>query len=99
MATNSGNYSQALELIDRALEYNPKDIIVMDTKALLLLQLNKNKEAINWYDKVLAAEPAFFPSLNNKGVALSNLGQYEEAIKWYDKALAEFPDHSVHYSQ
>lgn len=52
----------------------------MDTKALVLDQLGRHQEAIEWYDRVLGQEPKYVLSLNNKGVALSNLGRYQEAL-------------------
>ena len=63
----------------------------MDTKALVLDQLGRHKEAVEWYDKVLALEPNFIVSLNNKGVALANLGYYKDALKWYDYSLKQIP--------
>ena len=63
----------------------------MDTKALILNQLGKYQEAIQWYDKVLDKEPTFISSINNKEVALANLGHYQQALLWYDNALKQLP--------
>ena len=64
----------------------------MDTKALILNQLGRYQESVEWYDKVLEKTPNNIVSINNKGVALANLGHHQQALDWYDHALKQFSD-------
>jgi tetratricopeptide (TPR) repeat protein len=76
---------------ERSLAINPNYVFAIDTKALILNELGRYQEAVEWYDKVLEKDPKFITSINNKGVALANLGYYQQALNWYDKALKQVP--------
>lgn len=84
---NTKNYEKAIEIYDRILKAEPKDVITLKNKADLLFQLNRYREAIVSYDKILQINPNDVHALANKGAALSNLGRVEETLELFDKAL------------
>jgi tetratricopeptide (TPR) repeat protein len=88
----SENYQKAIELYDKVLAKDPKDMTVLNGKGLALYNLEKYEEAITWYDKTLAIDPKLNWVLYNKAIALEGLQRYQEAIEFYDKALAINPD-------
>jgi tetratricopeptide (TPR) repeat protein len=84
----SDDYNKALEYVNKALEINPDYIQSVETKALVLDKLDRNREAVEWYNKVLNKPSEYIiVLLNNKGIALADLRHYEQALDWYDKAL------------
>jgi len=83
----SGNFKQALDCFDKALEINPHLSEPWNNKGLCLANLGKYNEAIAFYDKALKINPEKANAWNNKGVVLSKLGKYEDSITCFDKAL------------
>jgi len=90
---NSGNFQEALDLLNQALEIDPNHILALNNKGNALLGLGMHEEAIIWYDKTLEVDPNYIYALNNKGYALYGLEQYDEAIVWIDKALEVDPNY------
>jgi len=89
----SGNFQEALELLNQALEIDPDHIHVIANKGWALQRLNEHEEAIVWFDKALEVDPNYVHALNFKGNSLLSLKMHEEAIVWYDKALAVDPNY------
>src|SRR5574337_320062 len=80
-------YDEALQVIDRILEINPKFINVLRTKGNIFLDSGNHSEAITVFNEILQINPQHFDALNNKGDALARLGHYERAIECYDLIL------------
>jgi len=89
----SGNYIEAIDLLNQALEIDPNHILVLNNKGNALLGLQMHEEAIVWYDKALEVNPNYLYALNNKGYALYGLEQYIEALFWVDRALEVDPNY------
>lgn len=51
---NQGNYEAALDLINRAMEINPPRLNDLNRKAIILQDLFRFEEAVEFYDKALA---------------------------------------------
>jgi tetratricopeptide (TPR) repeat protein len=56
-------------------------------KGISLIELNKFKEAIEYFEKILELDPTNVRSWVGKGVSLINLGLWRESITCLDKAL------------
>jgi tetratricopeptide (TPR) repeat protein len=82
-----GEYSEAIEHFDSALEIDNKNSKAWINKGLALHSLGKYDEAIRCYDKTLEIDSENAKSWYNKGNALRNLGKHGEAIKSHDKSL------------
>jgi tetratricopeptide (TPR) repeat protein len=66
----------------------------MDTKALILDQLGRHDEAVEWYDKVLAEHPNDPYIIANKARILGlELGKYTEGLTFLNKYLKIEPEH------
>ena len=48
---NLGNYSEAVEVFDRALDFNPNDVDALINKARAFYNLERYEEALAWFDK------------------------------------------------
>ena len=87
-----GNYTGAIEYIDKALAVQPNDTYVLTGKGTALGSLGNLTGAMLYYDKALAIQPNNSYALAGKGLALDNLRNLTGAILYYDKALAIQPN-------
>ena len=53
---------------------------------LSLNELDRHKEALEFYNQSLGVDPTDITALMNKAISLSHLGDYKDAIDYYDKA-------------
>ena len=94
-----GNYTQAIQLFDKALALDPNFRQALNGKGDALYSLTNDTQgyenAIQYYDKALAIDPKDSYALNGKGNALSGQGNNTQAITYYDKALAIDPNDKV----
>ena len=63
---NMGNYSEAMEYIDKALDINPKIPNIWLSKGETLRGMNKNEEALECIDKALELDPIFKNAIKAK---------------------------------
>jgi tetratricopeptide (TPR) repeat protein len=86
-----GNYQSALKCYEQALEKDHMYETALNNMGLTLMNLNKNREALEYYDYVLKINPNV-KTLNYKGKALYNLEMYENALKCFKKAIEFDPE-------
>jgi tetratricopeptide (TPR) repeat protein len=102
-----GNYTGAIEYIDKALTIQPNNSYALIGKGTALGQLGNFTGAILYYDKALAIQPNNSYALDNKAAALDN---HTIPIEYIDKALRHheviksFPGdniylHAGHYNE
>ena len=84
---NSGNFTQAINYYDRALNIDPNHTNALTDNGEALGNLGIAQESIVYFDKVLKIDPDNVPALNDKGISLADLGKYGEAIVYFDKSL------------
>lgn len=83
-----GNYEEAIEFFNKALEINRKNENTWCRKGLALSDIGKYKEALKAYNEAIKIKPEHGRAWHNKGVALYKLLKYKKAIKAYNKAIA-----------
>jgi len=86
-----GNYQEAAESFEAALEGFPGNRCVHNNLGLAHLALRDYQQAISEFGKALAIEPAFPEALNNLGLAWSDLGTVR-ARESFEAALQVNPD-------
>ena len=86
-----GDYSGAIQYVDKALAIDPNYKDALDAKGDALNNLGNYTQAIQYADKALGIDPNDKYALSNKGDALYSQGNYTQAIQYYDKALAIDP--------
>jgi len=91
---NLGNYSNALEDYDKAIEINPRYPRAWYYRGLALKKLGRDKEAqesyaeaIKYYDEATKIDSSSPDMWLRKGSAYHESGRYKEAIQSYDEAL------------
>ena len=82
-----GKFDDALENFDEALKIDPEDHNAVFGRALSLMGLNRNKEALIGLTRAITINPDFAPAYANRGILHDRMGFYEEAIKDYRQAL------------
>ncbi len=82
-----GAYDRALESYRAALKENPEHIYALRGKALSLMQLGRNSEALHAFDDLIARDPNFAGNYANRGILNDRMGRYREAIADYEHAL------------
>ena len=87
--------TEALPLLDRAIEVNPRSALALNARGSALRSLKQPEAALECYDRALAVEPDEVNVLNNRGNVLKDLGRHQDAIACYERAIAvqgEFPE-------
>lgn len=67
---DTGNYQQADQILDRALQINPNDFDSINNKGCMLNVLERHAEAIPWFDKAASIRPDDHEVYKEKGDAL-----------------------------
>ncbi len=80
-------YREALIEYQAALAINPGHIHAKRGKALSLMQLGKDQDALVLFDELIQQQPDFAASYANRGILHDRMGSYEAAIRDYEKAL------------
>ncbi|MEA5497464.1 tetratricopeptide repeat protein [Limnoraphis robusta Tam1] len=81
-------YDRALECFNKAVEIEPKNLIVWFSKCLLLQNLNEDDEALACCNKIIEIdEPDQGLIWFIQGIILQKLKRYQEALVSYTKAI------------
>lgn len=87
-----GSPSDALRLVDIALEIDPELTWAWNLRAEALLKLRRWEEAVRALDRVLAEWSESFAAWYGRAVALEEMGQLEEALASVSRAAELDPD-------
>jgi tetratricopeptide (TPR) repeat protein len=87
----AGDFQNALEEYDAALELRPDDPDTLNNRAGTLYNLDRYEEALADCNGALKLRPDDPAVLNGRGIALGHLGRYEEALADYNRALEVQP--------
>ncbi|MCH2110243.1 MAG: zinc-ribbon domain-containing protein, partial [Polyangiaceae bacterium] len=92
LSASRGNYNQAIQHYDHALEIDPKNIGYIFQRGIALRQARRFDEATAAYDAV-ETESKDYPGLAlERGNLYEASGRREEALAQYEGALAKAPD-------
>lgn len=78
---------EALEIHEKLISMDSKNIDFIFMKGLLLIEFERNEEAIPYFDQVLAIKPDHRDATFNKGLALRRIGKTKEAKDLMKKAF------------
>lgn len=80
-------FSEALELVDRAVSLNPIPHAFI-TRGRILMGMENFRKAIADFDRVLASDPENAAAVYYKGIALNRRGNRREGVRLIKKAAA-----------
>ena len=88
---SQGDYSGALEHLDRYLATSPQDAEARFSRGLVLVKLNRTDEAIKAFAELTRDYPQLPEPYNNLAVLYAQKGDYEKARDALEAALATHP--------
>jgi tetratricopeptide (TPR) repeat protein len=83
-----GRFAEALEPLERAAKFLPKDAAAQVNLAGCLSVLGDHEKALAALERAARLKPGDAAIAHNKGRALEALGRAEEAVRAYDEALS-----------
>ena len=89
-----GNYKEANDALNEAINLDPKNSIAWNDKGAALFELGNYTEAIDAYNRALEFNPQYSDAWVNKGNTFFYLKNYTEAVISYDKAIELGPKNS-----
>ena len=92
-----GDFESALDNINKAIELDPNDNDYVSTKADLLYDMGRGKEAIEAYDVFIKANPEFWGGYYRRGFFKDNLRDTDGAIEDYSTAIVLEPGFAYSY--
>jgi tetratricopeptide (TPR) repeat protein len=92
IASQSGRSTNALELLDRAIQIDPMFAEAYFDRGNALFVLQQFQAAVQSYDKAIRLKPEYAEAYQNRGSALHELQQFQAAGESYDKAISLKPD-------
>ena len=92
LAKERGCPSDALRLIDSALERDPQLAVGWVNRGVVLLMLGRPEDALASIDRALEINSDFTEALSTRGAALRDLRRPQEAIQCYQRARMLKPD-------
>jgi tetratricopeptide (TPR) repeat protein len=93
-----GNYRQAIEDYDKAIEIKPGYADAYTNRGAAYNGLGNYRQAIEDYDKAIEIKPGYADAYYNRGLAYNGLGNYRQAIEDYDKAIEIKPGYADAYT-
>lgn len=98
LLTRLGKYAEALEDLERVLEFRndqPEAKKALFNRAELLCQLGRHEEALVDYQSLVQSAADDWESVNGCGNALFALGRFREAAGEYSKIIAALPENAM----
>jgi tetratricopeptide (TPR) repeat protein/S1-C subfamily serine protease len=90
-------YDEALKAIDIATQLEPRDLTLLNSKALILSKKTQYLEAISIHTEIIRKQPEAY-AYSNRGNAKLALGSKQEAIIDYDRAISLNPKYAIAYN-
>jgi len=86
-----GKYEDALHYYETSIREHPDFIHAKRGRARTLMQLGRDREALEAFSEVLEQDPNSSVSFANRGILQDRMGLYPQAIADYDKAIKMDP--------
>lgn len=90
--SDDGDYEGALKLLARAIKANPTNPQAYHERAMVLLNLNRDREALVDFDRALELDPAFPGARSWRARTLAQLGEHRRAAEDWLRELRDHPD-------
>ncbi len=98
MNTASGNYEQAINHFQRALDIDPKYNPAFRGLAKAYDSQGKSEKAVHTFKQAIKLKPEYWQGYKDLGIHYLNKGNYKSAINQLQKAVALLPKSSTAYS-
>jgi len=95
---NTSNNEQADSKVTKALNLDPENPNILETKGFILYNLGRHDDAIKLFDKVIGLDIRSKYAWYHKGKALYKCKKYDEALRCYNKSLDIDPNFAECYN-
>ena len=95
---NQGNFSQAENLLNQILKFQPKNVDALNIAGVVASQLSNFKNSVDYFSKAIKINPLNESYYANRGNALIELHDYEMALLNFNKAIAINSKYAMAYS-
>ena len=92
-ARKNGNYTMAIDLLNRATEADPRSKVAWNDLGIVYLDDRQDGLAINAFQKQIVINPYHYNAYDNLGRVYLRERKYDEAEKWFRKQLEIQPLH------
>ena len=92
-----GNYNKALQYIDEVIEADTSDMEAVMTKANILNEMGRTKEAIKELDKYITVYPEYYWGYYRRGWFKEEIKDFDGAIEDYTTAIVLEPNYPYSY--
>ena len=86
-----GKYDDALQNYETSIREHPEFVHAKRGRARTLMQLGRDREALEAFNEVLEQDSGSAVSFANRGILQDRMGLYPQAIADYDKAISMDP--------
>ena len=86
-----GDYEDALQNYETSIREHPEFVHAKRGRARTLMQLGREREALEAFNEVLKRDPDSAVSFANRGILQDRMGLYPQAIADYDRAIKMDP--------
>ena len=91
------NHAAAIELLDRAIQHNPRSALAHLNRGNTLKEMGDLQRAVADYEQAIAIHPGYAEAYVNLGIALQECQQSDRALNCYRKAIGLKPDFAEAY--
>lgn len=91
-----GDYEAALELVEKTLEIEPKDVRALVLQGDILYCLSRDQEALETFQKTLAIDPNCVEALISCAGVLDVLGKYRESLECCVRAFQQIKPYQAY---
>jgi tetratricopeptide (TPR) repeat protein len=95
--TQLQRYEEALQVCDRTIQIDPRELDPWLQSAHILYQLHRYEDAISYCQHVAANEPKNYDAWQLQGTCLGELQRYDRALQCYNRAIALQPENALAY--
>ncbi len=90
--SDDGDYEGAIKLLARAINADPTNPQAYHERAMVLLNLNRDREALADFDRRVELDPAFPGARSWRACTLAGLGEHRRAAEDWLRELRDHPD-------
>lgn len=98
-AFKAGKKEEALALLTKGIEKDPKDAKLIFTRGRILASMNQNEKAIQDFDRAIKLDTNSAALFQERGMAHFKLGHVKESIPDFDRFIALMPSQEPHHWQ
>lgn len=88
-----GEFEEAINYFDKALEKEPKNVEIINNKGYALKEAGHYEEALQHFEIALSIDPSYKIAMFNIANIYDKLGGYDKAIEFYNEIIKDEPKH------